>query len=138
VTSFPRAGRAAVHHVELWVPDLAAAVPGWDWLLTELGWEPFQQWDAGRSWRAGDGTYVVLEQSPALVGDRHRRTAPGMNHLALSAAGRSEVDRLVGQAPGHGWRLLFADRHPHAGGPDHYAAFLEDAAGYEVEVVAVP
>jgi hypothetical protein len=32
--------------------------------------------------------------------------------------------------------LLFADRHPFAGGPDHYAASLEDGDGFEVELVA--
>ncbi|MDT0529991.1 hypothetical protein RM555_13440 [Micromonospora sp. DSM 115977] len=25
-----------LHHVEVWVPDLAAAVRSWDWLLGEL------------------------------------------------------------------------------------------------------
>ncbi len=42
----------------------------------------------------------------------------------------------MAQAPEHGWQLLFSDRHPHAGGPDTYAAYLEDADGFEVEVVA--
>jgi hypothetical protein len=46
------------------------------------------------------------------------------------------VDRLVAQAPDRGWSLLFQDRHPYAGGPDHYAAYLEDRYGYEVELVA--
>ena len=67
--------RGALHHVELWVPDLARAVRSWGWLLDELGYTPFQQWPAGRSWRLGP-TYLVLEQSPALSGDRHDRTAP--------------------------------------------------------------
>jgi hypothetical protein len=31
---------------------------------------------------------------------------------------------------------LFPERHPYAGGPDHYAAYLEDADGFEVELVA--
>jgi hypothetical protein len=31
---------------------------------------------------------------------------------------------------------MFADRHPFAGGPQHYAAFLENTDGYEVELVA--
>ena len=39
-------------------------------------------------------------------------------------------------APPYGWRLLFADRHPWAGGPEHRAAYLEDEDGYEVELVA--
>jgi hypothetical protein len=46
------------------------------------------------------------------------------------------VDSLWRYAPEHGWRLMFADRHPHAGGPDHYAAYLENQDGYEVELVA--
>ena len=87
------------------------------------------------SWRR-DGTYVVLEQSPALTSDRHDRRAPGLNHLALRAGSAADLDALVAEAPAHGWRLLFADRHPFAGGADHRAAYLEDADGYEVELVA--
>ncbi len=33
---------------------------------------------------------------------------------------------------------MFQDRHPFAGGPDSYAAYLEDDDGYEVELVADP
>ena len=35
-----------------------------------------------------------------------------------------------------GWTLMFADKHPYAGGPDHYAAYLESGEGFEVELVA--
>jgi catechol 2,3-dioxygenase-like lactoylglutathione lyase family enzyme len=126
-----------LHHVELWVPDLAAAVRSWGWLLGELGWNPYQEWTAGRSWRSG-GVYLVLEQSPALSGRVHNRLAPGLNHLAFHAGPAAEVDRLVVAAPGHGWSLLFPDRHPHAGGPQTYAGYLEDGQGYEVELVALP
>jgi hypothetical protein len=31
---------------------------------------------------------------------------------------------------------MFADRHPHAGGEDHYAAYMENQDGFEVELVA--
>ena len=46
------------------------------------------------------------------------------------------MDRIHSQAPAHGWQELLADVYPHAGGPEHYAAYLTDAAGFEVEVVA--
>ncbi len=127
--------RGLLHHVELWVPDLARAERSWGWLLTRLGAQPYQSWEHGRSWRSG-GVYVVVEQSPALAGDRHERRAPGLNHLAFHAGTPAELDTLVAEAPAHGWRLLFADRHPFAGGPDHRAAYLEDEDGYEVELVA--
>lgn len=126
---------AGVHHVELWVADLAVAEASFGWLFAELGWHEYQRWERGVSWRHGD-SYVVVEDSPARTGDRHDRTAPGINHLALHAATRADVDRIAAAASAHGWRLMFADRHPHAGGPAHYAAYLENADGFEVELVA--
>jgi catechol 2,3-dioxygenase-like lactoylglutathione lyase family enzyme len=129
----PRQG--LLHHVELWVPDLARAERSWGWLLTALGAQPYQSWAHGRSWRSG-GVYVVVEQSPALAGDAHERRSPGLNHLAFWAGTAADLDGLVAEAPAHGWRLLFPDRHPFAGGPQHRAAYLEDADGYEVELVA--
>ena len=124
-----------LHHVELWVPSLERALRSWGWLLPALGWQPYQDWPAGRSWRLG-GTYVVVEQSPALTADAHERRRPGLNHLALHAGTRGDVDRLVTAAPAHGWTLLFPERHPYAGGPEHYAAYLEDRDAFEVELVA--
>ncbi|WP_249714942.1 VOC family protein [Rhizomonospora bruguierae] len=129
----PTAG--ALHHVEVWVPDLAGARHSWGWLLAELGWQPFQDWANGCSWRQGE-TYIVVEQSPALAGRVHERLAPGVNHLAFHAGPPARVDALVAVAPGYGWSLMFEDRHPYAGGPGVYAAYLEDAYGYEVELVA--
>ncbi|MGB3443185.1 MAG: GNAT family N-acetyltransferase [Actinophytocola sp.] len=124
-----------VHHVELWVADLAAAERTFGWLFAELGWREYQRWDRGVSWRRGN-SYVVVEDSPAGTGDRHERTAPGINHLALHAGTRADVDRITSAAQEHGWQLMFADRHPHAGGQDHYAAYLENADGFEVELVS--
>jgi catechol 2,3-dioxygenase-like lactoylglutathione lyase family enzyme len=125
----------SLHHVELWVPDLPRAIAEWGWLLTSLGYEQFQDWDAGRSWNLG-GTYLVVEQSPAMTAGEHDRLRPGLNHLAFHAGPREQVDKLTAEAPGHGWTLLFPDRHPHAGGPGHYAAYLASTDGYEVELVA--
>jgi hypothetical protein len=31
---------------------------------------------------------------------------------------------------------LFGEAYPHAGGPEHYAAYLANSDGYEVELVA--
>lgn len=125
-----------LHHVELWVPDLERAVADWGWLLGELGWSPFQEWSAGRSWRSG-GVYLVVERSPAMT-DGHDRLRAGLNHLAFHGGDRAAVDALAAAASGHGWQPLFADRFPWAGGPEHYAAYLENADGFEVEVVAGP
>lgn len=132
-----RPQRGALHHVELWVPDLARAGAEWGWLLGELGYAQFQDWPHGRSWRLGD-TYLVVEQSPALTAASQDRCRPGLNHLAFHAGDQARVDALAASAPAHGWTALFADRYPFAGGPDHYAAYLANTDEFEVELVAGP
>lgn len=127
--------RGELHHVEIWVPSLDRATTSLGWLLESLGYEPFQSWEHGRSWRL-NATYVVLEASPALNGRHHDRLRPGLNHLAFHCGSQTECEQLVSDSLRHGWTLLFPELHPHAGGPDHYAGFLEDADGFEVELVA--
>ena len=125
----------AIHHVELWVPNLDRAIVSWGWLLTSLGYRMFQDWPGGRSWQSGHA-YIVVEQSPARTASRHDRCRPGLNHLAFHVNGRELVDDLTAEALLHGWRLMFPDEHPFAGGPQHYAAYLENADGFEAELVA--
>jgi catechol 2,3-dioxygenase-like lactoylglutathione lyase family enzyme len=117
------AATGMLHHLGHWVPDLSRAEHARGWLLDSPGYELYQQWPEGASWRCGD-LYIVLEQSPARSAFRHDRHRPGLNHLAFHVSDRATVDRMVGEALLHGWRLLFADRHPYAGG-EHTAAYLK-------------
>lgn len=121
----------ALHHVDLWVSDPAVATGEWAWLLGEAGWEA----DSDSSWVHPDGTYVFLERSPDQHDVPHDRLAPGVNHLALTVDDRETLDRLRAESSAHGWHELFADRYPHAGGEQHTALYLENAEGFEVEVV---
>lgn len=43
----PRPPLGIMHHVDLWVPDLARATVQWGWLLGQLGYVSFQDWPAG-------------------------------------------------------------------------------------------
>jgi hypothetical protein len=69
------------------------------------------------------------------VGD-HERCRPGLNHIAFFAGVPEQVDTLTDAGRLHGWTLMFPDKHPYAGGGDHYAAYLVNTDGYEVELVA--
>ena len=73
---------------------------------------------------------------PEVAPGRHDRVRPGLNHLAFHAGSRSDVEAVVADCDEGGWTLMFADRHPFAGGADHYAAYLESTEGFEVELVA--
>lgn len=131
-----RPTHGTLHHVELWVPDLDRALASLGWLLETLGYALFQSWESGRSWRLGP-TYLVIEQSTALTADQHDRCRPGLNHLAFHVEDAATVDEMTSNATRHGWDLLFPERHPYAGGRQHYAAYLENDDGFEVELVAI-
>jgi len=90
-----------IHHVELWVPDIDRAAAQWGWLLTELGYQPFQEWTGGCSWRLAD-TYIVIEQSPDMLAEPHDRKRPGLNHLAFHAGDQAQVDALTAAAAENG------------------------------------
>lgn len=125
-----------LHHVELWVRDLAEASESLGWLLLQLGFVQKDSWADGVSFAGADGLYVVIESGPDVTNEPHQRRRPGLNHLAFQAGTPAEVDLLARRATSHGWTKMFADAYPHAGGPDSYAAYLENAAGFEVELVA--
>lgn len=125
---------AGFHHVEVWVAD-HSETEAWRWLLSEMGFALEQEWPEGTSWGAG-GAYLILTTSPNLSADDHDRRRPGVNHLAFRGGSAARVDAVMSAAPGHGWRPLYQDRYPHAGGPGHYAGWLENAAGFKVEIVA--
>lgn len=126
-------GTSALHHVDLWVRDLAASRATWGWLLERLGWAVDLDEPACASWRHPDGTYVFM-QAALTTGD-HVRTRPGVNHLALTLADRAALDAIREESPEHGWSELYGVSYPHAGGAQHVAWYAEDADGLEVEVV---
>src|SRR5450830_384046 len=92
--SNPPARAGSLHHVELRVSDLDAIIPSWDWLLTELGYEQFQIWNGGLSWKLTD-VYIMLEQSQNS--GVHDRRQPGLSHLAFHAKDRHDVDRRIAE-----------------------------------------
>lgn len=123
------------HHVEIWVSDLQASRSQWRWILARVGFALAQEWASGESWHGGD-SYLTLTESPTMVGDIHDRRRPGMNHLALHGGSAEDVDATMAGASAHGWRALYSERYPHAGGPAHYAGWLENDSGFKVEIVA--
>lgn len=126
-----------LHHVELWIADLDEVRAQWRWILERVGFSLTSEWSSGESWAAG-GSYLTLTMSPNLSSSAHDRRRAGLNHLAFQGGDRTAVDALMAEAERHGWRPLYAERYPHAGGDQHYAGWSENASGFKIEVVADP
>ena len=123
-----------LHHLTLWVPSLERAQGPWGWLLGALGFQPSPADRPEVLLFRKDGFALVLEQSADMVpGMLHSRLRPGLNHLAFALPAGWDTEQVAADALAHGWTRLEADGHPIAGGAD--VVFLEDADGFEVELV---
>jgi len=130
----PEAG--TLHHVELHVSDLKKSAEFWGWFLSQFGYTCFQKWELGESWKLRD-TYIVFVQTETKHLDQiYHRKKTGLNHLAFHAGSREQVEQITDVLRTRGIRVLYEDRHPHAGYKDRSAVFFEDPNRIKVELVA--
>ncbi|MFS7158509.1 hypothetical protein AB6819_17095 [Carnobacterium maltaromaticum] len=48
-----------LHHIDIYVKDLEKQSNFWSWFLGELGYQEFQKWETGISWKKADFYYVL-------------------------------------------------------------------------------
>jgi len=125
--------KGILHHIEIYVSNLANSLDFWDWFLSELGYALFQEWESGCSFKLHD-TYIVFVQTEDRFLDvPYHRCRTGLNHLAFHADSQQEVDDLTEKLRARGIKILYEDRHPHAA--SSYGVFFEDPDRIKVEVV---
>lgn len=128
--------KGLLHHIELNVSDLKESVQFWGWLLEELGYSVYQKWDWGQSWILAH-TYIVFVQTDnRFLEDGYHRRRIGLNHLAFHGESKEHIDEITEELIARGVAILYLDKHPYAGGVDHYAVFFEDPDRIKVEIVA--
>ncbi|WP_020374398.1 VOC family protein [Sulfobacillus thermosulfidooxidans] len=125
--------RALFSHIEIYVEKLERVSAFWDWFFEYIGWQRYQQWTQGRSWRYHDVYIVFVEVTTSSPVPFNRRN-PGLNHLAFRVDTPQEIDELTNLLRAKKIRILYEDRHPHAGGPSYYGVFFADPDGLKVEV----
>ncbi|MED4851640.1 VOC family protein [Caldifermentibacillus hisashii] len=125
-----------LHHVEINVADLNRSIAFWGWFLEELGYTPFQEWENGKSWKLADTYLVFVQTEERFLDVSYHRSRVGLNHLAFYAESREHVDNITRKLKEKGIKILYEDRHPFAGGKEHYAVFFEDPDRIKVELVA--
>ncbi len=135
--------RGFVSHVDLNVVDPTVSIPFYDTLLCGLGFERTEL-DASdrRSWRlvAGSGAHFEIEvrpQPPGASSTRHRRSDPGLDHLAFHAESRRDVDSIFELLTSSGYLVDEPPRlYDYSEG--YYAIGFDDPDGVRLEVVFDP
>ncbi|MGA9597305.1 MAG: VOC family protein [Acidimicrobiia bacterium] len=126
--------RGTLSHIELYVSNLERSAKFWEWLLGELGYVRYQEWDGGVSYRLGAMYLVLVQVDDEFATPGYHRKRVGLNHVAFHAGSREAVDALTAQLIERGITILYPDRHPNAGGGDSYAVFFEDPDRIKVEL----
>lgn len=125
-----------LHHVEIYVSNLEESKKFWGWFLGELGYEVYQKWDSGISWKHGETYLVFVQTEERFLDIPYHRCRVGLNHLAFHAMSRAQVDEITKQLQEKGITILYSDKTPYAGGQDYYAVYFEDPDRIKVEMVA--
>ena len=126
-----------IHHIEIYVSDLKKTILFWEWLLTKkFTYEIFQKWDSGISFKFEDSYIVFVQTEDKYAGNSYNRKNTGLNHLAFHCSSKEFVDTLTKELKEKNINILYADKHPYAGGENYYAVFFEDPDRIKVEVVA--
>lgn len=125
-----------LHHVEVNVSNLERSAKFWGWLLSYMGYESYQNWTEGQSWRKGDTYLVLVQTAQDRLDTGYHRKCTGLNHLAFHAESREQVDVMAQMLRTRDIAILYENRHPFAGGQEHYAVFFEDPDRIKVEIVA--
>ncbi|MEH7010158.1 VOC family protein [Neobacillus niacini] len=129
-------GNRMLHHLEIYVSDLEKSVEFWGWLLTELGYEQYQKWESGISWKHQETYLVFVQADERFLDVPYHRCRVGLNHLAFHAKSREHVDEMTEALIEKGIPILYQNKHPYAGGNEYYAVYFEDPDRIKVELVA--
>lgn len=103
-------------------------------MLTELGYEKFQEWNKGFSFKMNDGYLVFVQTEEKYLQNKYNRKNTGLNHFAFYAENKAQVDKLAMQLKQKGIKMLYEDKFPFASGKEHYAVYFEDPDRIKVEV----
>lgn len=122
-------------HVEIYVSDIRASIDFWGWLLPRFGYDPYQEWELGKSWLHGTSYLTFVQAEDDYRDQPLHRKRPGLNHLAFWAESSEQIGSLTEELRARGVPILYEDRAPDDGAPGPYAVFFEDPDRMKVEVV---
>lgn len=134
-----------IDHIQVTVPDLAAAEGFYDALLSRLGFDLRDKASAVldehdlRVVEYGHPRLGLAISSPraGLAAEPvHRRRPGALHHLAFRVGSRAEVDRLHAELDELGATIVSPPReYPEYTPAGYYAFFLKDPGGIKYEIV---
>ncbi len=126
-----------VSHIEVYVSDYAKSIRFYDLILPFLGWKRLVCQTSHTTFTDGQLKIVFCPVEEKYLQDGYHRKRAGLNHLALYADSKKQVDELFENILKPRGIACLYDGQP-KGEPDYYAVFFEDPDRIKIEVVFAP
>lgn len=124
-----------IHHIEIYVEDLKKSKKFYGLFFPLLGYELFQEWDLGFSYKYKE-TYIVFVQVEEKYQDfKYHRKHIGINHIAFKCKDRENFEKIKFILKQENVNFLYEEKYPFAGGNHHYAFYFEDVMRLKIEIV---
>jgi catechol 2,3-dioxygenase-like lactoylglutathione lyase family enzyme len=128
--------KGILHHIEIYVSDLNKTIEFYDWFLPELGYEIYQDWEFGRSYKLNDTYIVFVQTEEKYLEPPYHRKRTGLNHLAFFGDSKEFIDKITDKLKSRNITILYENRHPFA--EKYYAVYFEDPDRMKIEIVSNP
>jgi glyoxylase I family protein len=137
--------RGGINHLALTVTDLDRSAEFYDEVLGFAGYsrvevpEETQQTMKTRllAWESPNGAVTMRPAKGESAHKTHDRNAPGLNHLALAAESRADVEHMHEMLKEMGAQILDAPAE-YSYFPGYYAVYFTDPDGLKLEFAYLP
>jgi len=126
-----------VSHVEIYVSDHAKSIRFYDSVLIPLGWKRLVCQKSHTTYSDGNTKLVFCPVEEKYLKDGYHRKRIGLNHLALYADSKEQVEQLYSNVLKPAGVSCLYEGKPR-GEDDYYAVFFEDPDRIKIEVVYAP
>lgn len=83
-----------MHHIDIYVSNLDKTKEFYSWILSILGFELFQEWENGFSYKKDEFSIVFVQTKEKYLNNGYNRCNIGLNHLAFRCQTKDKIDQI--------------------------------------------
>ncbi len=121
-----------LHHIEIYVKNLSKTREFYDFILPKLGYEIFQEWDSGFSYKCDREYIVFVEVREKYKELNYNRCNVGLNHLAFSCNNKKIIDGIVEGLRKRKVSLLYENKYYNF--ENDFTVYFEDPDRIKLEI----
>ncbi len=120
-----------IHHIEIYVRDLNRTRKFYDLLLPILGYEIFQEFNSGFSYRCDTEYIVFVEVRDKYKANEYNRCNVGLNHIAFKTENPQTVYKINKILKSNSIKMLYNNKYLDSESPTIY---FEDPDRIKIEI----